>query len=111
MTDERKMELIRSALKPDTISDDELTVLLEVSKGAILNRRYPFGYPEGIEVPARYEHIQLQICVEMFSKKGAEGQTSHSENGISRSYECGDISNSLLNKILPMVGSVNHEEF
>ena len=72
----------------------------------MLNRRYPFGVPEGANVPAVYEHIQLQIAVELFSKMGAEGQTVHNENGVYRTYEAADVSPSLLKRIVPLVGSV-----
>ena len=110
MNQTEKMERLKIMLKPDTVSDEELTALLEITKGAILNRRYPSGYSDKTEVPVKYEHIQLQACVQLFNKKGAEGQSAHSENGISRTYESGDISYSLLSQVLPMAGSVYHEE-
>lgn len=109
MTEQEKMEALREMLKPDTVSDSELTTLLTISKGAILNRRYPFGYGEHTEVPTKYEYVQLQACVQLYNKKGVEAQTSHSENGISRTYESGDISVILLSQIVPMAGSVYEE--
>lgn len=101
-----KTARLAGLISPDKAPDDLLSFLLEQAKGVVLNQRYPFGAPEGAEVPLRYEHIQLQIAVELFSKMGAEGQTAHSENGISRSYEAADVSPSLLSKIVPLVGSV-----
>ena len=53
-----------------------------------------------------YEHIQLQIALELFSKMGAEGQVVHDENGMKRTYEASDVSPSLLRRIVPVVGSV-----
>ena len=93
-------------ISPDTANKELLEVLMEQSEGIVLNRRYPFGVPEGATVPSIYEHIQLQIAVELFSKMGAEGQTAHSENGIGRTYESADVSPSLLNRIVPICGSV-----
>ena len=106
MTDAEKLSRLRVLISPDTASEDLLSYLLEQAGGIVLNRRYPFGPPEGLGVPAAYEHIQLQVAVELFSKMGAEGQTGHSENGISRSYEAADVSPSLLRRITPLVGSV-----
>jgi hypothetical protein len=80
--------------------------LVEQAEGIVLNRRYPFGIPEEAKVPAQYEHIQIQIAVGLFSKMGAEGQTEHAENGITRKYEAADVSPSLLGRIIPMAGSV-----
>lgn len=36
-------------------------------------------------------------CVDVYAKAGAEGQTSHSESGISRTYESAWISKSIYN--------------
>lgn len=108
MTQDEKITQLKSLLSPDAPTDEELIALLQVTQGAILNRRYPFG-TDIIEVPSRYDYLQLQMCVVLYNKKGAEGQTAHGENGISRTYETGDIPNSLLKQILPMAGSVVNE--
>ena len=106
MTDLEKKARLAELIAPDEVTDDLLYFLLQISEGIVLNRRFPFGPPEGSTVPKQYEHIQLQIAVELYSKRGAEGQTMHIENGIHRTYESADVSKSLLNKITPMVGSV-----
>lgn len=106
MTEMDKVERLTTLISPDTASPDLLTVLLEQAEGIVLNKRYPFGIPEGATVPTAYEHIQLQIALELFAKMGAEGQTAHSENGINRTYEASDVSPSLLRRIVPVVGSV-----
>lgn len=106
MTNEEKITRLAVLISPDTADTELLSVLVEQSEGIVLSRRYPFGVPEKAPVPAMYEHIQLQIAVELFSKMGAEGQTAHGENGISRSYEAADVSPSLLKRIVPVCGSV-----
>lgn len=106
MTNEEKINRLAVLISPDTASSELLLSLLEIAEGIVLNRRYPFGAPEGVAVPAIYEHIQLQIAVELFSKMGAEGQTAHGENGVSRTYESADVSPSLLKRIVPVCGSV-----
>ena len=110
MTQVEKIQELKTLLSPDTPSDDEMIALLTLTKGAILNKRYPFGWEWGEEVPQKYEYLQLMMCVQLYNKKGAEGQTSHSENGITRNYEAGDIPQSLLKQIIPCAGSVYHEE-
>lgn len=106
MTNEQKIEKLKVLISPDDASSDLLSYLLEQSEGIVLNRRYPFGAPEGASLSALHEQIQLRIAVELFSKMGAEGQLSHSENGVSRTWEAGDVSPSLLKLIVPCVGSV-----
>jgi hypothetical protein len=106
MTNEQKIEKLKVLIAPDTASDELLSYLLEQSEGIILNRRHPFGAPEGVTLSAMHEQIQLRIAVELFSKMGAEGQTEHAENGITRKWEAGDVSPSLLRTIIPVCGSV-----
>ena len=106
MTREEMIGKLVVLISPDKASDELLADLLSMAEGIVLNRRYPFGPPEGATVPKAYEHIQLKIAVELFTKMGAEGQTSHEENGVKRTYEAGDVSNSLLRQITPLVGSV-----
>lgn len=107
MTENEKLVAKLAVLiSPDTASSDLLLHLLEQSKWIILNRRYPFGAPEGATLSAMHEQIQIRIAVELFSKMGAEGQTEHAENGITRKWEAGDVSPSLLRMIVPVCGSV-----
>ena len=106
MTNSEKMARVSVLISPDTASTDLLTYLVEQAEGIVLNRLHPFGVPEGAVVPARYENVLIRIAVELYSKMGADGQTSHDENGIRRVWESGDVSPSLLKQIVPYVGSV-----
>ena len=106
MTSQEKKARLAVLISPETASEDLIDALLSQSEGIVLNRRYPFGAPEGATVPPQYEHIQMQIAIELFSKMGAEGQTAHNENGINRTYESADVSPSLLKRIVPLMGSV-----
>ena len=106
MTNEQKIDKLKVLISPDTATDQLLLYLLEQAEGIILNRRYPFGAPEGAELSAYHEQIQIHMAVELFGKMGAEGQTAHEENGIKRAWESGDVSPSLLRQIIPVCGSV-----
>jgi hypothetical protein len=66
-------------------------------------RRFPYGTTLE-EVEPRYVDLQLRIAVELYNKQGAEGESAHSENGISRTYESAGISKNLLYEITPMCG-------
>lgn len=54
-------------------------------------------------VEEQYLDTQIAIAIEIYNKRGAEGQVSHDENGINRTYEKGNISKSLLAEITPVV--------
>jgi hypothetical protein len=90
---------------PENDNELELVDVLESAKAVILSRRYPFGeQPDVIE--KKYEDLQVRIAVELYNKRGVEGQTSHSENGVSRSYASANVSEDLLREITPKVGVV-----
>jgi len=87
----------------DNSEDDLLLMLLTLSAQKILDRVYP--YDDSIkEVPSRYATKQVEIAVYLYNKRGAEGQISHSENTISRTYESADVPESLMKGITPYVG-------
>lgn len=94
-------------LKKRTNEPDEalLEDLLESARAAILARRYPFqDWPETMET--RYKDLQFRIAMDLYAKIGAEGQTGHTENSISRQWESSWISAELLAEVTPMVGTV-----
>ena len=106
MTNTEKRAALAASLAPDTDTEEVLDGVLADAEALILNRMFPCGYPEGTSVPPRYERIQVQLATELYSRRGAEGQTGHSENGISRSWA---EKSSVLNRVMPHVGSVSSD--
>lgn len=86
------------------VSDSSvLSTYLSIAGDKVLKRAFPFDGTV-TEVPSRYDINQVQIAAYLINKRGAEGETAHSENGISRSYEDGDIPPTLLRDIVPFAG-------
>lgn len=80
-----------------------LTDLLESARAAINARRFPYG--DGTEqLEVRYEDLQVRIAIDLYAKLGGEGQLSHSENGVSRTWAAANISPDWLAEIVPMCG-------
>lgn len=102
MTDEEKLTMLKSMT--EETDNDVLSTYLTLAKGVVLSRAYP--YTEEYKVPAKYDTVHVEIAAYMLNKRGAEGETAHSENGVSRSYEDGDIPPTLLRRILPMAGVI-----
>ena len=87
-------------LRMPEISETDAESLLETAAAAINARRYPFeDFPEELE--SRYLDLQLRIAADLYAKAGAEGETSHSENGVSRAYSNAWISEELLSEVTP----------
>lgn len=79
--------------------------LLESAKEIILSVRYPFGtWPE--TMPRQFEQTQLDIAVDIYNRMGAEGQTGHSENSVSRTWGSEWVSKELLQRITPLAGGL-----
>ena len=73
-----------------------------------VNERRRFISTEKELFEAKYELIVLKLCIFNIAKYGAEGETSHSENGINRSYEGPDGSaDAILKKIVPLARGVD----
>ena len=107
MTDIEKLSLVRAMVgTPNTDenwSDDKIISYLTIAGRKIINRAYPYD-DEVTEVPRRYGYLQCEIACYLLKKRGADGQTGHSENGVSRSYESADVPESMLSEVIPHVG-------
>ena len=104
MTQAEKLKLLK-AMVGESDTEEVLLAYLNIAGSKILNRAYPYGTDE-TEVPTRYDFLQCEIATYLLSKRGAEGQISHSENGISRSYVSADVPESLLGAVTPMLGVI-----
>lgn len=104
MTNSEKIEMLSVLSGEKNI--DILSTYLFIAANKICRTAYPFD-DTVIEVPGKYEGLQLEIATYLLNKRGAEGETSHSENGISRSYENADIPISMLSIIQPFVGTIS----
>ena len=86
---------------PEESDDDLLLDILESAKNLILDKRYPFVDELPTELENRYKELQLQIAIRMYNKIGAEGETAHSESGVTRQYGTSEEYADLLAKVIP----------
>lgn len=101
---EAVMKARLSALTGET-DDDVLLTFLGLAAEKVLDRCYPYHHDKKC-VPERYHSIQLEIAVYLLNKRGAEGETSHNENGINRSYESASVPESMLKGIVPFASVI-----
>ena len=106
MTEVDKLSLLRVMVgqpnDSDEWSDGVLEAYLQIAGEKIINRAYPYD-DTVTEVPRRYGVLQCEIACYLLNKRGAEGETSHSENGINRAYENADVPESLMSNVTPFV--------
>lgn len=104
MTHDEKLVALK-AMVGSSDTDEVLSTYLNLAGSKILAKTYPYN-PEITEVPAQYDCLQVEIAAYLLNKRGAEGQTSHSENGVSRTYENADVPSSMLKAVIPFCGVV-----
>lgn len=104
MTESEKLTTLK-AMVGGSDTDEVLSAYLNIAGTKIVDRVYPYN-DEIEEVPKKYHTLQCEIAAYLINKRGAEGQTSHSENGITRSYENADIPSSMLRSVTPHVGII-----
>ena len=104
MTEQEKITALK-AMIGGSDADEVLSVYLSLAGKKIIAKAYPYK-DDVTEVPERYEFLQLEIAAYLMNKRGAEGQTAHSENGIDRSYENADVPESMLKTITPFCGVI-----
>ena len=104
MDDKEKLATVRAMINGDD-TDDILSTYLKLAARKIIARTYPYD-KEATEVPKQYDFLQCEIAAYMLNKRGAEGQTGHSENGISRQYENADVPASMLRVVTPYCGVI-----
>lgn len=104
MTQEEKLTALKSMVG-NSDPDEVLSTYLDFAGSKILAKAYPYQN-DVTEVPVQYAHLQVEIAAYMLNKRGAEGQTSHTENGVSRSYENGGIPSSMLKAVIPYCGVI-----
>jgi hypothetical protein len=98
-----QLEKLKIRLGNPDVDDELLYILLEDAQDIICDIR------NSDKVEPKYLGTQIRIAVELFNKMGAEGEVSHDENGMKRTYERGGISASLLRQITPVIRTLNNE--
>lgn len=102
-----KLDLLKRMLAAETLpSDDTLSAWLEFAERETLSwmyRSYPH-IPDGIfRVPCEYDMTVIMAVVVGYGLSGAEGQTSHAENGITRQFKYSDMSDYIHRNVTPYV--------
>lgn len=101
MTPQEKIALLE--LMTDETSTVVLSAYLGLAQQTVYEHAFPYGvFPE--EMPAQYDGVHVEIAAYMINKQGAEGETVHLENGVSRHWENGSVPSSLVRRIVPFAG-------
>ena len=88
----------------DYPEEDDTILVLEIKSAiGVINRCRRFTPTEDALYDAKYEDKILPLAIASFMKNGAEGEVSHTENGIMRQYGGnGNYPKEMLADIVPL---------
>lgn len=96
-----QLQKLKVQLDNPDVDDGILIFCLDRAKDIICDIR------NSDKVETMYLNTQISIAIELYNKRGAEGQLAHTENGISRTYSSADISREIIRTITPVVKTPN----
>lgn len=86
----------------DLPESEDVKPYIQLATAKIRNRLYPFGNGDQ-NIPERYHMTVCELAARMYLRKGSEGEVSHNENGVNRSYANVDDAD-ILSRIIPNAG-------
>lgn len=86
MDDNAKIAMVKALTNNDPEATSEVcSVYLDLAAEQMLHRLFPFDSTQ-TEVPSQYGVTQCELATRLFLRRGAEGETTHNENGIYRTW-------------------------
>lgn len=110
MNTDELIQLTKTLYGEEDVSDKLASSYLKLAQMRIMQKRNPFE--KEIDVDELWEHqydsLACEIAVFMLSKRGAEGEVAHKENGIDRiwSNKAIDIPTPLLKRVIPKAKAI-----
>lgn len=88
MTDAQKIAMVQTLVQNDGDATDAIVaVYLQLALNKMLERLFPYDSTKTVsDIPERYETIQCELAARLYLRRGGEGETSHEENGVNRTY-------------------------
>ena len=107
MTDAEKLTMVQTLLDDGGTlpSVEKLEAYLDLAEKEILSWMYHLvgGVPENVTIPTRYDVTHVYSVVAGYTHAGAEGQKTHNENGVNRTFIYSDMLDYIHNNVLALV--------
>lgn len=102
MTDAQKIAMVQTLVQNDGDATDAIVgVYLQLACNKMLERLFPYDTTKTVsDIPERYETIQCELAARLYLRRGGEGETSHEENGVNRTYGSVD-DDDILSRLTP----------
>ena len=88
MTKAEKIAMVITLVENDAEATNEVvSVYLTLACNTMLERLYPYDDSKtATDIPERYDTIQCELAARYFLRRGGQGEITHEENGVNRTY-------------------------
>ena len=102
MTNSEKITMVRTLVENDPYATDEIiAVYLNLACTAMIERLYPYDTEKtSLDVPSRYDTIECELAARYYLRRGTQGEISHEEVNVNRSYASPDDAD-ILQRLTP----------
>ena len=104
MTTEAKIAMVKEL--SDETDDAVISAFLDLAGKAIYRYGDPFRKMTEAEFLELYPDVQVDAAAYKLNKRGWDHERNHTENGVTRTFESGDLPPSLLSRITPFGAAV-----
>lgn len=104
MTDTEKLTEVKVLINDSRVTDETITVYLNIATQRLLERMYPTTADLSSKtLPSKHDHDVCELASRMIDRRGFEGQTVSSENGVRRDFGTVDDEDILM-RVTQVVG-------
>ena len=107
MSNDDKLDMLQTLLGIGNSEISEIgriEVYLTAAEKEIIEWRFSLSGNKPEAVPEEFDMTHVWAVINGYSQSGAEGQSTHSENGVARTFNYADMVQYIRRNVRPLVG-------
>ena len=107
MSIDEKLEMLQTILgirSADKSANERIEVYLTAAEKEIIEWRFSLSGNKPSTLPEEFDMTHVWAVINGFAQAGAEGQSTHSENGVARTFNYSDMVQYIHRNVRPLVG-------
>lgn len=106
MTTEEKIAETKVLVNDARVTSEVISTYITLAENRLLSKMYPYlSDLSSKTLPSKHDHDVCELASRMIFRRGFEGQTSSSENGVSRGFSSVDDED-ILSRVTQVAGVV-----
>lgn len=104
MSNDDKLDMLQTVLGLGNSEMGRIEVYLTAAEKEIIEWRFSLSGSKPDTLPEEFDMTHVWAVVNGYSQAGAEGQSTHSENGVARTFNYADMIQYIHRNVRPLVG-------